>query len=102
MAIILTILDLLVLVAVVISVFRAVNGGTTSRLLSACIVVAMIIFGLVSFAAANGLTVASTFNQAALLIFLVAIAVVTRIAWAKNAGEPRTSGSESFVGSKTR
>ena len=45
----------------------------------------MIIFGLVSFSAAYGLAESSAFNQVALLVFLVAIAVVAKIAWAEKA-----------------
>ena len=36
---------------------------------------------LVSFTAAYGLAESSSFNQVALLVFLVAIAIVVRIGW---------------------
>jgi len=79
----LSIADLIVVLAVVISVSRAVWNEDRSRLLSAFIIAAMIIFGLVSFSAAYGLAESSSFNQVALLVFLLAIAIVVRIGWAK-------------------
>jgi hypothetical protein len=82
MRIVLSILDLLVVLAVVISASRAVWIEQRSRLLSGFIVAAMIIFGLVSLSAAFGLAESSSFNQAALFIFLLAISVVARIGWA--------------------
>ena len=82
MAIFLLILDLLVVLGVVSSVSRAVWRGNRSRVLSGVIIAAMIIFGLVSLCAANGLTFASSFNQVALLIALVITAVVARSSWA--------------------
>ncbi len=82
----LVILDFLVVLAVVVSVSRAVWNGQSessrSVLLSGLIVLAMCIFGLVSMSAASGLTSSSSFNQVALLIFLVAIAIVARMFWA--------------------
>ena len=79
----LSIADLIVVLAVVISVSRAVWNEDRSGLLSAFIIAAMIIFGLVSFSAAYGLAESSSFNQVALLVFLLAIAIVVRIGWAK-------------------
>jgi len=55
--------------------------------LSACIVLALLIFALVSFTAAYGLAESSSFNQVALLIVLVVIAVVARIGWANNTAQ---------------
>lgn len=82
----LMILDFLVVLAVVVSVSRAVWNGQSessrSVLLSALIVLAMLIFGLVSMSAASGLTSSSSSNQVALLIFLVAIAIVALMSWA--------------------
>lgn len=82
----LVILDFLVVLAVVVSVSRAVWNGQSessrSVLLSALIVLAMLIFGLVSMSAASGLTSSSSSNQVALLIFLVAIAIVALMSWA--------------------
>ncbi len=79
-------LDVLVVLAVVVSVSRAVWNGQSensrSLLLSGLIVLAMCIFGLVSMSAASGLTSSSSSNQVALLIFLVAIAIVALMAWA--------------------
>jgi O-antigen/teichoic acid export membrane protein len=83
MRIVLSIADLIVVLAVVISVSRAVWNEERSRILSAFIIAAMIIFGLVSFSAAYGLAENSSFNQAALLVFLLAIAVVVRSGWTK-------------------
>jgi len=82
----LVVLDFLVVLAVVVSVSRAVWNGQSessrSVLLSALIVLAMCIFGLVSMSAASGLTSSSSSNQVALLIFLVAIAIVALMSWA--------------------
>jgi hypothetical protein len=83
MQVALLILDLLIVLTVVISVSRAVWVAASSRALALVIIAAMIIFGLVSLSAANGLTAASSFNQWALLIFLVAIAVTARLSWQK-------------------
>lgn len=86
MRITLAIADVIVVLAVVFTVSRAVwrgqSDGSRSVLLSACIVLALLIFGLVSFTAAYGLAESSSFNQLALLIALVAIAIVARIGWA--------------------
>ena len=82
----LMVLDFLVVLAVVVSVSRTVwngqSGSSRSVLLSALIVLAMLIFGLVSMSAASGLTSSSSSNQVALLIFLVAIAIVALMSWA--------------------
>ena len=76
MAIILSILDIVVVLLVVINVSRAVwtgpSGHPPALLLSLCATLAVLIFGLVSVVAADGLTTSSTFHQAALLIFLSA------------------------------
>jgi predicted neutral ceramidase superfamily lipid hydrolase len=93
MGIILGILDFVVVVAVVMSVSRAVWSGQSqssrSVLLSALIVLVMLVFGVVSFTAAYGLAENSSFNQGALLIFLLAIAIVARMSWAdKSAIQP--------------
>jgi predicted neutral ceramidase superfamily lipid hydrolase len=86
MGIILGILEFVVVVAVVMSVSRAVWNGQSqssrSVLLSALIGLVMLVFGLVSFTAAYGLAENSSFNQGALLIFLVATGVAARISWA--------------------
>jgi predicted neutral ceramidase superfamily lipid hydrolase len=85
MRIVLGIADFVIVLAVVIAVSRAVWRGQseTSRslLLSACIILAMLIFALVSFTAAYGLAESSLFNQVALLVSLVAMAIVVRIGW---------------------
>jgi len=79
-------LDVLVVLAVVVSVSRAVWNGQSensrSLLLTGLIVLVMCVFGLVSMSAASGLTSSSSSNQVALLIFLVAIAIVALMAWA--------------------
>ena len=85
MRIVLGIADFVIVLAVVIAVSRAVWRGQseTSRslLLSACVILAMLIFALVSFTAAYGLAESSLFNQVALLVSLVAMAIVVRIGW---------------------
>lgn len=79
------ILDLLVILAVIVSVSRAVWNGQSassrSLLLSGLIVLAMCVFGLVSVSAASGLTGSSSFNQVVLLILLVVIAIVALMSW---------------------
>jgi hypothetical protein len=88
----LTILDPLVVLAVVASVSRAVWRGQPERsrsvLLSFVILVVLLVFGLVSISAASGLT-SDPLNQLALLVFLVAIAIVALLSWAdKSTGQP--------------
>ena len=91
MRIILSIADVFIVLGVVITVSRAVWRGQSeqsrSLLLSACILLALLIFALVSFTAAYGLAEGSSFNQVALLIVLVVIAVVARIGWANNTAQ---------------
>jgi hypothetical protein len=86
MGIVLRIADLLVLLTIVISVTRAVRNGPSqgvgAQLLSICIVVAVLIFALVSFTAASELAASSSLNQIVLLMFLVLTAVVARLSWA--------------------
>jgi len=86
MRIILSIADLVIVMSVVITVSRAVWRGQSeqsrSLLLSGCIVLALLIFGLVSFTAAYGLAESSSFNQIALLIVILAIAIIARMNWA--------------------
>lgn len=85
MATFLTILDPLVVLAVVVSVSRAVWTGQPERsrsaLLSFVVLVVVFVFGMVSISAALGLTT-DPLNQLALLIFLVAIAIVALMSWA--------------------
>lgn len=88
MGILLNIADIAVLAVVVISVARAVWTGQTSspgaKLLSACIVLALLIFAMVSLSAASGLAQGpSVLNQGILLLFLVAIAIVAGVSWKK-------------------
>ena len=86
MRIVLSIADFIVVLAVVISVSRAVWRGQSeqprSPVLFAFIILAMLLFGLVSFTAGYGLAESSSFNQVALLVFLVSIGIVARIGWA--------------------
>jgi hypothetical protein len=87
MGIALTIADLLVLLTIVISASRAVwNGqsrGLGSLLLSGCVILAMLIFALVSFTAAFGLAESSSsLSQGVLLAFLVVTAIVVSVSWA--------------------
>jgi hypothetical protein len=85
MGILLSIADVIVVLAIVISVPSAVwkgQPGGRSLLLSACIALAMFIFGLVSLSAANGLAESTwSGNHAAMLIFLAVAAVVLRTWW---------------------
>jgi hypothetical protein len=87
MAIILSIIDIVVVLLVVINVSRAVwagpSGQPSSLLLSLCITLAVVIFGVISLCAADGLTSNSGFHQAALLIFLLPTAAGTRL-WRTN------------------
>ena len=86
MGITLSIADVLGLLTIVISVSRAVRrgqpGGFGPALLSICIVVALLIFAIVSFTAAFGLAQSSLFNQVFLLAFLIVTAAVVRVSWA--------------------
>ena len=86
MGIALSIADLLVLLTIVISASRAVRNGQSRGfgplLLSICIALALLIFALVSFAAASGLAQSSSLNQVFLLAFLVVTAIVARFSWA--------------------
>ncbi len=78
----LSILDWLVLLAVVFSLARAVWKGTTrSALLGAVLTAAFLLFGLVSACGASGLTSAAGVNQIALLIFLLATVLVASRTW---------------------
>lgn len=90
MGIILILADLILLLAVVISGSRAVRNGLSrgvgSLLLSVFATLAMLVFALVSFIAAWGLArSASIIAQAVLLLFLVAIAIITRVLWVSRA-----------------
>jgi hypothetical protein len=87
MGIALSIADLLVLLTIVISASRAVRNGQPRgfgpQLLSICIVLALLIFALVSFTAAFGLAESSSsLSQVVLLAFLVVTAIVARVSWA--------------------
>ncbi len=86
MGILLSIADVIVVLAIVISVLSAVWKGQPdgrSLLLSACIALAMLVFGLVSLSAASGLAESeSSLNHAAMLIFLAVTAVILRTWWA--------------------
>lgn len=82
MGTLLSILDIAVVVLVVFTVARAVWSGPAGRasspLLSYLILLCLCIFGLVSLSGADNLTTNTTYNQTALLIALVAIALATR------------------------
>jgi hypothetical protein len=86
MGIVLIIADLLVLLTIVVSVSRAVRygqpSGSSSLLLTVCIVVALLVFATVSFTAASGLAQSSAFNRGVLLAFLIVTAIVARVSWA--------------------
>ena len=83
MATILSILDFVVVLMVVmniaLAIWREPSGNSSSLALSVPVTAAAAIFGLVSLLAASGLTTSAAFNQGALLIFLVATAVATRM-----------------------
>jgi hypothetical protein len=91
MGIVLSIIDFLVLLTIVISASRWVwkqpAQGFGPLLLSICITLALLIFATVSFTAASGLAAGSSLSQGILLIFLIAIAIVTRMSWANNPAE---------------
>jgi hypothetical protein len=88
MGTVLSVIDFLVLLTIVISASRWVwkqpAQGFGPLLLSICITLALLIFATVSFTAASGLAAGSSLDQGILLIFLVAIAVATRMSWANN------------------
>jgi hypothetical protein len=92
MSIILLVLDFVVVLFVVFSVSRAVwteaSGRPGAGLLSVCVVAALAIFGLTSLMGAFGLTEAPAFDQGALVLFLVAIVIVTLLWRAKKSATP--------------
>jgi hypothetical protein len=85
MPILLRIFDLLVVLAVVITAMRVLWQQSSSNLgmllLAICLTVALAIFGVVSLVAASGLAAGAGFDQGALFIFLVAIAIASGVAW---------------------
>jgi hypothetical protein len=91
MGIVLTIIDFLVLLTIVISASRWVwkqpAQGFGPLLLSICITLALLIFATISFTAASGLAAGSSLSQGILLVFLIAIAIVTPMSWANNPAE---------------
>jgi hypothetical protein len=91
MGIVLSVIDFLVLLTIVISASRWVwkqpAQGFGPLLLSICITLALLIFATVSFTAGSGLAAGSSLSQGILLIFLIAIAIVTRMSWANNPAE---------------
>jgi hypothetical protein len=76
------VLDFVVLLAVVISVSRAVWMRSSSRLLSVVTVLAICIVGMVSFATAAEFTEKSALGRGILIVFLVAIIVSSIMSWA--------------------
>jgi len=89
MGIFLSIADVIVVLAIAISVPSAVWRGQTgerSLLLSGCIALAICIFGLVSLSAASGLAASdSSLTHVAMLIFLALTAIALRLWWADKA-----------------
>jgi hypothetical protein len=83
----LSILDFVIVFVVVISLARSVwrgqSGKFWSLVLAACVTLAFAIFGLISLLAASGLTTKSPFDQGALLIFLIGMAIATGMSWGK-------------------
>lgn len=90
MGIVLSVIDVFVLLAIVISASRWVwkqqSHGFGALLLSICVTLAILVFAMVSFTAASGLAAGSSLSQGVLLIFLVAIAIITRVSWARPVG----------------
>ena len=86
MGIFLSIADVIVVLAIVISVPSAVwtgQPGERSLLLSGCIFLAVCVFGLVSLSAASGLAASdSSLTHVAMLIFLAVTAIALRMWWA--------------------
>jgi hypothetical protein len=82
----LSILDPIVVFFVVWSLARTLWQWQTnfwSLVLAAVVTLAFTIFGIVSLVAASGLTTRSTFDQGALLIFLIGISVAVALSWRK-------------------
>jgi hypothetical protein len=80
MAIMLSIIDFIVVLLVVFNVSRSVwagLGASSSPLLAAVATIAILIFGLVSLCATDGLTTNATFHQVAILIFLLPTALLS-------------------------
>ena len=86
MGILLNILDFLVLCLLVLSVLRMVwkelQPGSGSLVLSICVALALAIVAIVSLTAYMGLVeVSSTFTQVIFLLVLLAMAALLRSAW---------------------
>jgi hypothetical protein len=81
MATVLDILDFVVVLLVVVNVSLSVRKGLTEKpespILTGCIVIAMALFALVSFLAAQGLAGGSGLSQGILLLFLAATAAAS-------------------------
>ena len=80
MSTMLSIIDFIVVLLVVFNVSRSVwagPGAPASPLLAAVTTIAILIFGLVSLCATDGLTTNAAFHQVAILIFLVPTALLT-------------------------
>ena len=80
MATILSIIDFIVVLLVVFNVSRSVwagLGGSSSPVLAAVTTVAIVIFGLVSLCATDGLTTNVAFHQVAILVALIPTALLT-------------------------
>jgi hypothetical protein len=76
----LSIIDLIVVLLVVFNVSRSVWAGPgtpSSPLLAAVATIALVIWGIVSLCATDGLTTNAAFHQVAILIFLIPTALLT-------------------------
>ncbi len=83
MATMLSIIDFIVVLLVVFNVSRSVwagLGNSSSPLLAAVSTIALLIFGLVSLCATDGLTTNAMFHQVAILVALIPTAILT-FAW---------------------
>ena len=80
MATLLSIIDVVIVLLVVFNLSRSVwagPGAPSSPLLAGVATIAFLLFGIVSLCAADGLTTAATFDQVAILVFLLPAALLT-------------------------
>jgi len=83
MTIILSIIDFIVVLLVVFNVARSVwagPGAASSPLLAGVLTFVLAVFGIVSLSATDGLTTRSSFDQIAILVFLLPAALLS-FAW---------------------
>ena len=83
MATLLSVIDIIVVLLIVFNVSRSVWAGPgtpSSPLLAGVATIAILLWGMVSLCAADGLTTNTAFHQTAMLIFLIPAALLT-FAW---------------------